>query len=137
MSKARQKGTVGENIIRDLLIQWGHKDVKRTSASTESHDIWLGDTGVTVEVKYRKAWSLFKWIARIRNVSDDNKWVIFAIHGDRRSTVGKQVDKVAVMDADFASETAQLAKTQILQQAGISVLAQANAQPQNILALLQ
>ena len=31
----------------------------------------------------------------------------------------------------------QLAKTQILQQAGISVLAQANAQPQNVLALLQ
>ena len=42
-----------------------------------------------------------------------------------------------IMDADFASETAQLAKTQILQQAGISVLAQANAQPQNVLALLQ
>ena len=42
-----------------------------------------------------------------------------------------------IMDADFASETAQLARTQILQQAGISVLAQANAQPQNVLALLQ
>ena len=45
--------------------------------------------------------------------------------------------KSRIMDADFASETAQLAKTQILQQAGISVLAQANAQPQNVLALLQ
>jgi len=42
-----------------------------------------------------------------------------------------------IMDADFASETAALAKNQILQQAGISVLAQANAQPQNVLALLQ
>lgn len=42
-----------------------------------------------------------------------------------------------IMDADFAAETAALAKTQILQQAGISILAQANAQPQNILALLQ
>jgi len=42
-----------------------------------------------------------------------------------------------IMDADFAAETAQLAKSQILQQAGISVLAQANAQPQNVLALLQ
>ena len=104
MSKARQKGTIGENEIVALLYEYGLKDAKRTSAGMESHDIWLGDTGVTVEVKYRKVWSLFKWIARIRNVSDDNKWVIFAIHGDRRSTVGKQVDKVAVMDADFASE---------------------------------
>ena len=42
-----------------------------------------------------------------------------------------------IEDADFAAETAALAKTQILQQAGISILAQANAQPQNILALLQ
>ena len=37
----------------------------------------------------------------------------------------------------FAQETANLARAQILQQAGISVLAQANAQPQNVLALLQ
>ena len=68
---------------------------------------------MTVEVKYRKAWSLFKWIARIRNVSDDNKWVIFAIHGDRRSTVGKQVGTVAVMDADFASELLMIWRHQL------------------------
>jgi flagellin len=42
-----------------------------------------------------------------------------------------------IRDADFAAETANLARAQILQQAGISVLAQANAQPQNVLALLQ
>lgn len=48
-----------------------------------------------------------------------------------------QAARSRIMDADFAQETAALAKSQILQQAGISVLAQANAQPQNILALLQ
>jgi flagellin len=42
-----------------------------------------------------------------------------------------------ILDADFAAETANLARAQILQQAGISVLTQANAQPQNVLALLQ
>jgi len=42
-----------------------------------------------------------------------------------------------IRDADFAQETAALAKNQILQQAGISVLAQANASSQNVLALLQ
>jgi len=42
-----------------------------------------------------------------------------------------------IQDADFAAETANLARAQILQQAGIAVLAQANAQPQNVLALLQ
>lgn len=48
-----------------------------------------------------------------------------------------QAARSRIMDADFASETAALAKNQVLQQAGISVLAQANAQPQNVLALLQ
>lgn len=42
-----------------------------------------------------------------------------------------------IVDADFASETAQLTKAQILQQSGIAMLAQANAIPQNVLALLQ
>ena len=42
-----------------------------------------------------------------------------------------------ILDADFVAETANLAKSQVLQQAGISVLAQANARPQQVLSLLQ
>jgi flagellin len=42
-----------------------------------------------------------------------------------------------ILDADFAAETAELSRTQVLQQAGISILAQANAAPQQVLALLQ
>lgn len=42
-----------------------------------------------------------------------------------------------IQDADFAAETAALTKDQILQQAGISILSQANAQPQLVLSLLQ
>jgi flagellin len=42
-----------------------------------------------------------------------------------------------IQDADFASETANLTQAQVLEQAGISVLAQANQQPQLILKLLQ
>ncbi|ADP98135.1 flagellin [Marinobacter adhaerens] len=42
-----------------------------------------------------------------------------------------------ILDADFAAETAKLSKAQVLQQAGISVLAQANARPQQVLSLLQ
>ncbi|MFC0401668.1 flagellin [Paraburkholderia rhizosphaerae] len=42
-----------------------------------------------------------------------------------------------ITDADFAQETANLSKAQVLQQAGISVVAQANAQPQQVLKLLQ
>jgi flagellin len=58
------------------------------------------------------------------------------------STLGSQKDNLAsaqstIRDADFASETAKLSKANILQQAGISVLAQANSQPQQVLKLLQ
>ncbi len=42
-----------------------------------------------------------------------------------------------IMDADFASETANLSRANILQQAGNAMVAQANAMPQQVLKLLQ
>ncbi|MFW5453674.1 flagellin [Thioalkalivibrio sulfidiphilus] len=58
------------------------------------------------------------------------------------SNLGVSVENLSaarsrIRDADFAAETAELTRAQILQQAGISVLAQANAVPQSVLALLQ
>jgi len=42
-----------------------------------------------------------------------------------------------IVDADFASETANLSRAQILQQAGTAMLSQANALPQQVLQLLK
>jgi flagellin len=42
-----------------------------------------------------------------------------------------------IVDADYAAETAALTRAQILQQAGVAMLAQANAAPQNVLSLLR
>lgn len=42
-----------------------------------------------------------------------------------------------IMDADYASETANLSRAQILQQAGMAMLTQANAMPQQVLSLLR
>ncbi|MDP3132021.1 MAG: flagellin [Hydrogenophaga sp.] len=42
-----------------------------------------------------------------------------------------------IMDADFASETANLSRSQILQQAGTAMIAQANQLPQNVMSLLR
>jgi flagellin len=61
----------------------------------------------------------------------------FTVSNLTGTTENLQAARSRIIDADFAKETAALARSQILQQAGISVLAQANAQPQNILALLQ
>ena len=43
----------------------------------------------------------------------------------------------AIMDADFAAESANLSRAQVLQQAGNAMLAQANSRPQQVLSLLQ
>ena len=42
-----------------------------------------------------------------------------------------------IRDTDFAAETAALTRAQVLQQAGVAMLSQANAAPQNVLALLR
>jgi flagellin len=42
-----------------------------------------------------------------------------------------------IMDADFASETANLSRAQVLQQAGTAMIAQANQLPQQVLTLLR
>jgi len=42
-----------------------------------------------------------------------------------------------IVDADFAQETANLTRGQILQQAGTAMLAQANSLPQGVLSLLR
>ncbi|MFM2208693.1 MAG: hypothetical protein RIQ96_336, partial [Pseudomonadota bacterium] len=47
-----------------------------------------------------------------------------------------QAARGRIVDADFAVETANLARVQILQQAGTAMVAQANQVPQTVLALL-
>jgi flagellin len=53
------------------------------------------------------------------------------------TAVNLESGKGRIEDADFAAETTNLAKTQILQQASTAMLAQANASKQNVLSLLQ
>jgi flagellin len=57
------------------------------------------------------------------------------------SNLGVVAEKVTdarsrIVDADFAAETAALTKAQVLQQAGIAILSQANSTPQAVLSLL-
>ena len=52
-------------------------------------------------------------------------------------TVNLDASKGRIQDADFAAETSNLAKSQILQQAATAMLAQANASKQTVLALVR
>ena len=71
--------------------------------------------------------SLGNMYNKIQNISDQ-----FTNH-----KASYEQDLSAKMDVDFAGETTLLAKNQILAQAGTAMLAQANAQGQGMLALLQ
>ena len=53
------------------------------------------------------------------------------------STDNLTASRSGIQDADFAQETANLSRAQILQQAGTAMVAQANQQPQGVLALLR
>jgi flagellin len=53
------------------------------------------------------------------------------------SVENQAASRSRIMDADFAAETANLSRNQILQQAGTAMLAQANALPNGVLALLR
>jgi flagellin len=61
----------------------------------------------------------------------------YTIQAKQASYEGQMAKKGRIMDADFAAETANLARFQILQQAGMAMVAQANAIPSNVLALLR
>jgi len=48
-----------------------------------------------------------------------------------------EASRSRILDTDYAAATSELARTQIIQQAGTAMLAQANTMPQTVLALLQ
>ncbi|VAW83965.1 Flagellin protein FlaA [hydrothermal vent metagenome] len=60
-----------------------------------------------------------------------------AISGLRINAENQAAARGRIMDADFATETANLTKGQVLQQAGTAMLAQANQASQNVLSLLR
>ena len=61
----------------------------------------------------------------------------FAISNLQITDENQSAARGRIMDADFAAETANLSRAQILQQAGTAMVAQANQLPQQVLALLQ
>jgi flagellin len=95
-------------------------DQTNASAAVVAIDAAL-DTITTSRATYGAAMSRFEFA--ISNLQ---------ITGENQSAA-----RGRIMDADFAAETANLSRAQILQQAGTAMVAQANQLPQNVLALLR
>lgn len=91
------------------------------------------------------AWIALKKIDSAVNQVNSARATLGAVQARFENTVNNidiQVENLSaargrIVDADFAVETANLSRTQILQQAGTAMVAQANQIPQNVLQLLQ
>jgi len=99
--------------------------VNVTTSATASAAIASVDTAITTITNSRATFGAVqnRFEAVISNLESFNESLTAA--------------RSRIQDADFAAETANLTRAQILQQAGISILAQANTLPQAALSLLQ
>ena len=61
----------------------------------------------------------------------------YAVDNLSNVKVNSEAARSRILDTDYAKETSELARTQIIQQAGTAMLAQANQLPQTVLSLLQ
>ena len=61
----------------------------------------------------------------------------FAIQNLQNASENQAAARSRIMDADYAQETSNLSRSQILQQAGTAMVAQANQLPQGVLSLLR
>jgi flagellin len=104
----------------------------------------LGIDTLSIETQ-RDAWVAIKKIDSALDQVNSARADLGALQSRFENSVGSieiQVENLSasrgrIVDADFAKETANLSRTQILQQAGTAMVAQANQLPQGVLALLQ
>jgi flagellin len=91
------------------------------------------------------AWDALKKIDDAINTVDSSRATLGALQSrfeNAISSIGSQSENLSasrgrIVDADFAAETANLSRAQILQQAGTAMVAQANQLPQSVLSLLK
>jgi len=63
--------------------------------------------------------------------------LVHAIDNLTNVMTNAEVTRSRILDTDYAASTSELARTQIIQQAGTAMLAQANELPSTVLSLLQ
>ncbi|MCG5510199.1 flagellin [Ectothiorhodospira lacustris] len=89
------------------------------------------ETMIVVDYVLQQVGSFRAELGALQNRFDSN------ISNLRVGSENLSASRSRILDADFAAETAELTRAQILQQAGTSVLAQANQLPNSVLQLLQ
>ena len=118
--------------------------MQKLGAKNQSQSFEVTGKGVSVANESQATASLAKIDAAIDKVSlfrssfgaVENR-IDASINNATTLKVNTEAAMSRIQDADFAAETSRMTKSQILSQAATSMLAQANASKQNLLALLQ
>jgi flagellin len=132
---------IGTNVNQTLSVEFGtlkmtaatgndlganfKNDLAITSNATANTAMGYIDTAIDA-VNTRRA-ALGAGISRLEHTVDNLE----------NNAVNHAASRSRILDADYAAETTELARTQIIQQAGTAMLAQANQKAQSVLKLLQ
>ena len=109
-----------------------------TQIQTDANTAVTGTSASFTAVTISAGTSVLSGISTLRATAGANmNNAEFNIQAKMASYEGQMAKKSRIMDADFAQETSNLSRFQILQQAGTAMVSQANAIPQNVLALLR
>ena len=136
---------VGEDTTANLAAAATVETIlQKMGVKNQSQSFEVSGTGVSVGTESNALNSLEKIDAALDSLSlfrssfgaVENR-IDASINNATTLKVNTEAAKSRIQDADFASETSRMTKAQILSQAATSMLAQANASKQNLLALLQ
>ncbi|RLB83689.1 MAG: flagellin, partial [Deltaproteobacteria bacterium] len=140
-------GTVGGSIVFDSAKSYTvtAPDANAIFDDTDAHGSSLSDVGsidIGSQTGANKAISV---IDSALSFVDGLRADLGAVQNRFESTIANlqnvseniSASRSRILDADFAAETSNLTRSQILQQAGVAMLAQANQLPQTVLSLLQ
>ena len=139
----------------------GGRDIYLTKFSPSGEKLWTRISGSTADDNPYQAIASSNLSVDISNKENATRSLKILDHtldsiNSTRATLGSYINRLAyaadnvtnissnatqsrstIIDADYAIETTNLAKNQIIQQAATAMLAQANTQPQAVMALLK
>lgn len=130
---------VGANVSADNQISVTTANIATAmGTNTQGAAATLGATAVTAQTAMTDIDSALTAVNGARSTFGAAQNRFESVVSNLRVAAENQAaSRGRIMDADFALETANLSRAQVLQQAGVAMVAQANALPQNVLALLR
>ncbi len=130
---------IGANSDQTITISFGDFNTAEGSGVYGAQiDSWSIDTDASAASALSDIDSVINKVdAKRAEFGSVTNRLSFAINNLDNVALNAEASRSRVQDADYGKETSQLARTQIIQQAGTAMLAQANALPQTVLALLK